>query len=213
MPNTASASVRPCTWAMPQSSRSMVVAAACRRQRACSAGVAAAARVSAAGAPGAAGTWAASTGVASTGKASRTSAISTGLVMDACMAGSPDFRDADPSMGGAMLAPCERHRSTGMRDTGRPAIPRAVWMLGFVSLFTDMGSEIVHSLLPVLLATTLGASMLTIGLLEGAAEATVLFTKVFSGWASDALGRRKPLVLFGYGLAAVVKPLFPLAGS
>ncbi len=100
-----------------------------------------------------------------------------------------------------------------MRATDRPAIPRAVWMLGFVSLFTDMGSEIVHSLLPVLLATTLGASMLTIGLIEGAAEATVLFTKVFSGWASDALGRRKPLVLLGYGLAAAVKPLFPLAGS
>lgn len=100
-----------------------------------------------------------------------------------------------------------------MRATDRPAIPRAVWMLGFVSLFTDMGSEIVHSLLPVLLATTLGASMLTIGLIEGAAEATVLFTKVFSGWASDALGRRKPLVLLGYGLAASVKPLFPLAGS
>jgi MFS family permease len=95
----------------------------------------------------------------------------------------------------------------------RSAIPRTIWALGFVSMFTDMGSEIVHSLLPVLLATTLGASMLTIGLLEGAAEATVLFTKVFSGWASDALGRRKPLVLFGYGLAAVVKPLFPLAGS
>ena len=100
-----------------------------------------------------------------------------------------------------------------MRPTERPAIPRAVWTLGFVSLFTDMGSEIVHSLLPVLLATTLGAGMLTIGLLEGAAEATVLFTKVFSGWASDALGRRKPLVLLGYGLAAAVKPLFPLAGS
>jgi MFS family permease len=100
-----------------------------------------------------------------------------------------------------------------MRPSERPAIPRAVWMLGIVSLFTDMGSEIVHSLLPVLLATTLGASMLTIGLIEGAAEATVLFTKVFSGWASDALGRRKPLVLLGYGLAAAVKPLFPLAGS
>jgi MFS family permease len=100
-----------------------------------------------------------------------------------------------------------------MRPSERPAIPRAVWTLGFVSLFTDMGSEIVHSLLPVLLATTLGASMLTIGLLEGAAEATVLFTKVFSGWASDALGKRKPLVLLGYGLAAAVKPLFPLAGS
>jgi MFS family permease len=95
----------------------------------------------------------------------------------------------------------------------RPAIPRTIWALGFVSLFTDMGSEMVHSLLPVLLSTTLGASALTIGLIEGAAEATVLVTKVFSGWASDALGKRKPLVLLGYGLATVVKPLFPLAES
>jgi MFS family permease len=101
--------------------------------------------------------------------------------------------------------------SPRLRD--RPAIPRTIWALGFVSLFTDMGSEMVHSLLPVLLATTLGASALTIGLIEGAAEATVLVTKVFSGWASDALGRRKPLVLLGYGLATAVKPLFPLAES
>ena len=95
----------------------------------------------------------------------------------------------------------------------RPAIPRTIWALGFVSLFTDMGSEMVHSLLPVLLSTTLGASALTIGLIEGAAEATVLVTKVFSGWASDALGKRKPLVLLGYGLATAVKPLFPMAES
>lgn len=95
----------------------------------------------------------------------------------------------------------------------RPVVPRTVWALGFVSLFTDMGSEMVHGLLPVLLTTTLGASALTLGLLEGAAEATVLVTKLFSGWASDALGRRKPLVLLGYGLAAAVKPLFPLAAT
>ncbi len=95
----------------------------------------------------------------------------------------------------------------------RPPIPRAIWALGFVSLFTDMGSEIVHSLLPVLLATTLGASAITIGLIEGAAEALVLVTKVFSGYLSDAIGKRKPLVLLGYGLATVVKPLFPLAES
>ncbi len=76
-----------------------------------------------------------------------------------------------------------------------------------------MGSEIVHSLLPVLLAGGLGASALMIGLIEGAAEALVLVTKVFSGYLSDALGRRKPLVLLGYGLAAAVKPLFPLADS
>ncbi|MDQ3040521.1 MAG: MFS transporter [Pseudomonadota bacterium] len=95
----------------------------------------------------------------------------------------------------------------------RPAIPRTVWALGIVSLFTDMGSEMVHSLLPILLATGLGASALTIGLIEGGAEALVLVTKVFSGYISDAIGKRKPLVLLGYGLATAVKPLFPLATS
>ena len=102
-------------------------------------------------------------------------------------------------------------------ETGRPTnrlrIPRTVWMLGLVSLFTDMGSEIVHSLLPLLLAGTLGASALAIGLIEGAAEALVLVTKVFSGYISDAIGKRKPLVLLGYGLAAASKPLFPIANS
>ncbi len=95
----------------------------------------------------------------------------------------------------------------------RPRLPPSVWALGFVSLFTDVGSEMVHSLLPVLLAGTLGASALTIGMIEGAAESLVLITKVFSGYISDAFGKRKPLVLLGYGLAAAVKPLFPLAGS
>ncbi len=94
----------------------------------------------------------------------------------------------------------------------RPAIPRSIWALGLVSLFTDMGSEMVHSVLPVLL-TGLGATALTIGLIEGTAEALVLVTKVFSGYLSDALGKRKPLVLLGYGLATLAKPLFPLAGS
>ncbi|MEP6880984.1 MAG: MFS transporter [Dokdonella sp.] len=102
-----------------------------------------------------------------------------------------------------------------MKDSGqlRAKIPSSVWALGFVSLFTDIGSEMVHSLLPVLLAGTLGASALTIGLIEGAAESLVLITKMFSGYLSDAFGKRKPLVLLGYGLAALVKPLFPLAGS
>lgn len=95
----------------------------------------------------------------------------------------------------------------------RPRIPRTIWALGFVSLFTDIGSEMVHTLLPMLLVGGLGASALTLGLIEGAAEALVLVTKVFSGYLSDAIGRRKPLVLFGYGLAALVKPLFPLADS
>ena len=95
----------------------------------------------------------------------------------------------------------------------RPRIPGSVWALGFVSLFTDIGSEMIHSLLPVLLVGSLGASALMVGLIEGAAESLVLITKVFSGYISDAFGKRKPLVLLGYGLAAVVKPLFPLAGS
>lgn len=97
--------------------------------------------------------------------------------------------------------------------SSRPVIPRAIWTLGFVSLLTDMGSEMVHALLPILLAGTLGASAFVIGLIEGAAEALVLVVKVFSGYLSDAIGKRKPLVLFGYGLAAAVKPLFPLADS
>ena len=102
-----------------------------------------------------------------------------------------------------------------MHDVASPAsrIPRTIWALGFVSLFMDMSSELVHSLLPVLLAGGLGASALAIGLIEGAAEGLVMVTKVFSGYISDAVGKRKPLVLLGYGLAAASKPLFPLASS
>jgi MFS family permease len=96
---------------------------------------------------------------------------------------------------------------------GVPRIPRTIWALGFVSLFMDMSSELVHSLLPVLLASGLGASALVIGLIEGSAEGLVMVTKVFSGYISDAVGKRKPLVLLGYGLAALSKPLFPLAST
>lgn len=99
------------------------------------------------------------------------------------------------------------------RADTRARIPRGVWALGFVSLFTDLGSEIVHSLLPLMLVGTLGASALMVGLIEGVAESLVLVTKVFSGYISDAVGKRKPLVVLGYGLAALTKPLFPLAGS
>ena len=102
---------------------------------------------------------------------------------------------------------------THSNSATRPAIPRTIWALGFVSLLTDMSSEMVHGLLPLLLVGGLGASALMVGVIEGAAEALVLVTKVFSGYLSDAIGRRKPLVLLGYGLAAAVRPLFPLADS
>ncbi|MFM0758106.1 MFS transporter [Paraburkholderia strydomiana] len=93
----------------------------------------------------------------------------------------------------------------------RIAIPRTVWALGFVSLFMDLSSELVHALLPVFLVTTMGMSVTALGVLEGAAEATAMIVKVFSGPLSDWLGRRKGLLLLGYGLAALTKPLFPLA--
>ena len=95
----------------------------------------------------------------------------------------------------------------------RRAIPRTVWMLGLVSLFMDLSSELIHSLLPVFLVSGLGASVLAVGVIEGIAESTALIVKVFSGALSDWLGRRKGLLLMGYGLAALSKPLFPLASS
>ena len=92
-------------------------------------------------------------------------------------------------------------------------IPRTVWVLGAVSLLMDLSSELVHSLLPVFMTTVLGASMLAVGIVEGIAEATASALKAFSGALSDRMKRRKPLVVLGYGLAALSKPLFPLAGS
>lgn len=93
----------------------------------------------------------------------------------------------------------------------RSRLPAGIWALGFVSLLMDISSEMIHSLLPVFLVTGLGASMLTVGLIEGAAEATALLVKVFSGAWSDWVGRRKPLAVLGYGLGAASKPLFALA--
>jgi MFS family permease len=92
-------------------------------------------------------------------------------------------------------------------------VPRTVWALGAVSLLMDLSSELVHSLLPVFMVTVLGASMLAVGVVEGIAEATASIVKLFSGAISDRLGRRKPIVVIGYGLAAISKPLFPLATS
>ncbi len=92
-------------------------------------------------------------------------------------------------------------------------IPGGVWALGFVSLLMDLSSEMIHALLPVYLVTVLGASMMTVGLIEGIAEATASIVKVFSGALSDWLGRRKLLTALGYGLAAATKPIFPLAST
>ena len=92
-------------------------------------------------------------------------------------------------------------------------IPRGVWVLGFVSLFMDVSSEMIHALLPVFLIGTLGVSSTLLGLIEGLAEATAQIMKLFSGLISDRFGNRKGLALLGYGMAAVVKPLFPLATS
>jgi MFS family permease len=92
-------------------------------------------------------------------------------------------------------------------------LPPGVWALGFTSMLMDVASEMVHGLLPVFLVTVLRADIATIGWIEGVAESVASITKVFSGALSDRLGRRKPVALFGYGLAAVTKFAFPLAPS
>jgi len=91
------------------------------------------------------------------------------------------------------------------------AIPRGVWVLGFVSMLMDVSSEMIHGVLPLYLTVGLGASALTVGVIEGVAEATALVVKVFSGALSDRLRNRKWITAAGYGIAALSKPLFPLA--
>jgi MFS family permease len=95
--------------------------------------------------------------------------------------------------------------------TALAGVPRGVWVLGVVSLCMDLSSEFIHALLPLYLAIGFGVSTLTIGVIEGIAEATALIVKVFSGVISDVFRHRKPLVVLGYGLAAMTKPIFPLA--
>lgn len=95
----------------------------------------------------------------------------------------------------------------------RPPIPQTVWALGLVSLFMDISSEMIHALLPLFLTTTLGASVLLVGIIDGVAESTASISKVFSGYISDKIGRRKPLILLGYGLGALSKPFFAMASA
>ena len=103
--------------------------------------------------------------------------------------------------------------ATAAPARGPLKLPRTVWALGLVSLLMDMSSEMIHSVLPIFLVTTLGASAAMVGLIDGIAEATAAIGKVPSGYISDRIGRRKPLILFGYGLAAVAKPLFAIASG
>ncbi len=98
-----------------------------------------------------------------------------------------------------------------MRSPPISAIPRTVWAIGLVSFLMDVSSEMIHSLLPLFLTTTLGASVAFVGLIDGVAESTAAISKIFSGYVSDRMGRRKPLILLGYGLGALSKPLFALA--
>src|SRR5438132_3134110 len=95
----------------------------------------------------------------------------------------------------------------------RPPLPRNVWILGFVSLFMDLSSEIYHALLPAFVTIVLGLPVTALGAIDGVAEATANFAKLASGRFSDRSLRRKPWIVGGYALAALSKPLFPLATS
>jgi MFS family permease len=107
----------------------------------------------------------------------------------------------------------DRTAESAGREAGFGAIPKGIWALGFVSMLMDISSEIIHSLLPMFLVTTLGASALMVGLIEGFAEATAAIVKIFSGTLSDYLGKRKWLAVCGYVLGACSKPFFALAPS
>ncbi len=97
------------------------------------------------------------------------------------------------------------------RDAAPSGLSPNVVVLGIVSLLMGMSSAMIYGLLPVFLVTVLGASMASVGAIEGIAEATTSFIKIMSGYASDRLGRRKPLVVIGYALSAVNKLAFPMA--
>jgi MFS family permease len=104
-----------------------------------------------------------------------------------------------------------------MSDAKPPAIrqrlPATVWALGWVSFFTDVSTEMVYPLLPVFLTTVLGANMAFVGLVEGIAESTASLLKIASGWWSDRVRKRKPLMIAGYGLSALTRPLIAIAAT
>ncbi|WP_048426631.1 MFS transporter [Methylobacterium indicum] len=106
-----------------------------------------------------------------------------------------------------------QNSSASAPNVQRPVIPRTVWVLGFVSLLMDVSSEIVQALLPLYLVGTLGASAALVGFVEGFSVAVATTTKLFSGIITDWSGRRKPMVIAGYGLGAASKLIFPVASS
>ena len=96
------------------------------------------------------------------------------------------------------------------RDSVLRSIPKGVWVLGLVSMLMDISSEMIHSILPLFMVTTLGMSAFAVGLIEGLAESTAQVIKVFSGALSDYIGKRKGLTVFGYSLGAFSKPFFAM---
>ncbi|MDD5248743.1 MAG: MFS transporter [Rhodocyclaceae bacterium] len=113
-----------------------------------------------------------------------------------------------------MKAPTNPPAAPRRAETSAAAkIPAGVWVLGFVSMLMDISSEMIHSLLPLFMVATLGASSVAVGAVEGLAESTALIVKVFSGVLSDWLGKRKSLAVFGYALGALTKPLFAAAAT
>jgi MFS family permease len=93
----------------------------------------------------------------------------------------------------------------------RLRLPRNVWAMGLASFLTDVSTDIVYPLLPMFLTTTLGAGVAFVGLIEAVAESTASLLKIVSGWWSDRVAKRKPLVLLGYGLSAATRPVIALA--
>ena len=113
----------------------------------------------------------------------------------------------------AYAATMSKHENAKLDLATLRAIPSGIWALGVVALLMDISSEMIHALLPIYLVTVMGVSVLTVGIIEGIAEATAAIVKIFSGAISDKLGKRKMLAVIGYGLAAFTKPVFPLAGA
>ncbi|MEO5618385.1 MAG: MFS transporter [Candidatus Eisenbacteria bacterium] len=109
----------------------------------------------------------------------------------------------------------ERTETPGVATTGPPPSPynRNVVALGLTSLFTDVGTEMIVPVLPLFITVSLGAPVAVLGIIEGAAESAASLLRLGSGWLSDHSGRRKPFLVFGYGLSTVAKGMFAFPAS